>query len=311
VTNVNVVIYGETGTGKELAARALHEASLRAAKPFVVFDCGNVDPEFIRSELFGHEVGAFTGATGQRVGAFELANGGTLFMDEIGELPLDLQPKLLRVLEQREIQRLGASAPRKVDVRIVSATHRNLEQMVREGKYREDLFYRLCQVPVTLPPLRERPEDIPKLVAHFLELAQGRSRSRLQFAPEALSVLEASEWRGNVRELRNVVERALALSTGPSITVGDLLMPAMPGPGAISLGLPGGLAAGDNSPSLANRALEDIEREAILKTLKANNGNRKKTARILGIAPVTLREKLRRYGVDTGAQAAGSDDDDS
>ncbi len=305
-TTVNVVVYGETGTGKELAARALHEASPRAAKPFVVFDSGNVDHEFIRSELFGHEVGSFTGATSQRVGAFELANGGTLFMDEIGELPLDMQPKLLRVLEQREIQRLGASSPRKVDVRIVSATHRNLEQMVREGKFREDLFYRLCQVPLTLPALRDRREDIPRLVEHFLESVQVKGRGGIRFSSDALKVLQAAEWRGNVRELRNVVERALALATGPTIQVGDLLMqgPARP------VQTTSGPSGGEASPGLANRSLEDIEKEAILKTLAANGGNRKKTARILGIAPVTLREKLRRYGLDSASSSGGGAGED-
>ncbi len=301
---VSVVIYGETGTGKELAASALHDASPRAKKSLVVFDCGNVDKDLIRSELFGHEVGAFTGATTQRVGAFESANGGTLFLDEVGELPLDLQPKLLRVLEQRTIQRLGATAPRKIDVRIVCATHRNLEEMVQEGKFREDLFYRLCQIPITLPPLRDRTEDIPKLVETFLTMQQKKvpRRERVSMSPEALDLLGKQDWRGNVRELRNVVERSLALSSGTVIQPTDLLMP---GSEAIVSSVSAADAGG--GPALANRSLEDVEKEAILQTLAANGGNRKKTARILGIAPVTLREKLKKYGVPSAVASAEED----
>ncbi|MBI3890075.1 MAG: sigma-54-dependent Fis family transcriptional regulator [Candidatus Wallbacteria bacterium] len=271
-TDVSLVLQGETGTGKEVVARALHRASPRAAKAFVVIDCGNLNSDLIGSELFGHEVGAFTGATQRRVGAVEQADGGTLFLDEIGEMPLELQPRLLRVLEQREITRLGTSSPRKVNVRVVSATHRDLEQMVAEGKFREDLFYRLSQVELRLPPLRERPDDVELLAGNFLESALERTpgRVRVSFAPDATAILKK------------------ALCAGPTIGPADLLLRDRPIDGK---------AAEAPAEGLANRSLEEIEKEAILQTLRAHNGNKTRAAAVLGIATITLRDKMKRYGL--------------
>ncbi|MBI2943170.1 MAG: sigma 54-interacting transcriptional regulator [Candidatus Wallbacteria bacterium] len=292
-SDVSVVLHGETGTGKEVVARALHRASPRANAPFVVIDCGNLNKDLVGSELFGHEVGAFTGAAQRRIGAFEAADGGTLFLDELGELPLELQPRLLRVLEQREITRLGSSAAKKVNVRVVSATHRDLEQRVSEGTFREDLFYRLSQVEVRLPPLRDRPEDIELLSGHFLDaaLARATGRARVTISAEALAILKRGSWRGNVRELRNVIERALALCTGTSIGPGDLLLRDRAPDGR-----PAPAAAGTRQ-TLANRSLEDIEKEAILQTLRAHGGNKTRAAAVLGIATITLRDKMKRYGL--------------
>lgn len=226
-TNATVVIEGETGTGKEVVAHAIHQASSRADKPFMVFDCGAVPDNLIESELFGHEKGSFTGAITTRQGIFEMANGGTIFLDELGELNLDLQPKLLRVLEQREVKRVGGNKAIRVDVRVIAATNRDLEEEVRQGRFRQDLFYRLSVVRVRLPPLRERKEDIEILVPHFLQnlsfnrKADGQLKVR-SISPEALQALFAYHWPGNVRELLNVCERAVSFAEGDIITLDDL-----------------------------------------------------------------------------------------
>ncbi|MCA9553698.1 MAG: sigma 54-dependent Fis family transcriptional regulator [Myxococcales bacterium] len=213
-SKATVLLEGETGTGKELLARAIHEASPRATGPFVVVDCGAVTSSLLESQLFGHVKGAFTGATEDRVGAFEAATGGTVFLDELGELPLDLQPKLLRALEARTIRRVGEVTDRKIDARFVAATHRDLEGMVAQGTFRADLFYRVAVVRVRVPPLRERPEDVPRLAAHYVaDLSDGHS----ELSPEAYAALAVYDWPGNARELRNVVERALALAEGPKV----------------------------------------------------------------------------------------------
>ena len=226
-TDTTVVIEGETGTGKEVVARTIHQTSRRKDGPFMVFDCGAVPENLIESELFGHEKGSFTGAIATRQGVFEMANGGTVFLDELGELALDLQPKLLRVLEQREVKRVGGGKPNKVDVRVVAATNRDLEEEVRAGRFREDLFYRLTVVRLKLPPLRDRREDIDLLAKHFL--AQGRfNRDRLggnkvsAFADVVLDRLRGYEWPGNVRELHNVVERAVSFAEGDIVELVDL-----------------------------------------------------------------------------------------
>ncbi len=320
-TSISVLVTGETGTGKELVARALHRASQRSRAPFVVFDCGNTDRELVRSELFGHEPGAFTGATAQRLGVFERAHGGTLFLDEIGELPLDLQPRLLRVLQEREVMRLGGSAPHHVDLRVVAASHRDLLSMVRQGLFREDLYFRLAQVAVRVPPLRERPEDIPLLAAEFLAMANAGFRLSMAATGE----LFRRSWRGNVRELRNCIEAAAALCQQSELRPEDLPseLPASIEPvaalastsspqglptfpttaSALTPGLPlarvqtpVGFAPVPPS-SLVPRSLEDLERETIGLTLQSNAGNLSRTARALGIARSTLREKLRKYGL--------------
>ncbi|MCA9673358.1 MAG: sigma 54-interacting transcriptional regulator [Myxococcales bacterium] len=212
-TDTTVLVLGETGTGKELVAAELHENSPRRARPFLVLDCGAIPRELIESELFGHVRGAFTGADSDRAGIFEQANGGTIFLDEIGELPQELQTRLLRVLDQRTVRRVGEHTPRAVDIRVVAATHRDLRDAVRAGTFRQDLFYRLSVVQIRLPPLRERPEDVPILARHFIREAGGRNPEDV-LGPEVLEVLTTRRWPGNVRELRNVVERAMVLADG-------------------------------------------------------------------------------------------------
>jgi DNA-binding NtrC family response regulator len=280
-TELTVLVRGETGTGKDLAAHALHEASPRAQGPFVVFDCGAVARNLIESELFGHVKGAFTSATDNRVGAFQRASGGTLFLDEIGELELDLQPKLLRALEQRAVQPIGGDAPIEVDVRIIAATHRNLEQLVKRGALREDLFFRLSVVTVQLPALRQRKEDLQPIAERIL--AAG-SRRKLAIAPETMAILGGYDWPGNVRELKNALEAAAALCDEPALQPKHLMFfkPRRREPTIESLPLGG-------------RSLESIERAAIAQTLRQCGGNKSRTARALGISPSTLYEKLKRY----------------
>src|SRR3954469_3033737 len=232
-SELTCLITGETGTGKEMVARALHNASGRKSKPFVVLDCGSIPRELIESTLFGHEKGSFTGAVNQHVGCFEQASGGTIFLDEIGELDIMLQPKLLRVLEQREIKRVGGDRTHKVDVRVLAATNRDLREEVNRSAFREDLYFRLSVVHVELPPMRERREDIPALANHFLrEVASRRSR-RMSWSQDAMAALVSHAWPGNVREMRNIVERAAALSDGPVITRADLVFGREMGPSLV------------------------------------------------------------------------------
>jgi DNA-binding NtrC family response regulator len=287
-TPLTVLLRGPTGCGKEVAARALHAASPRASAPFVVFDCGAVDRELIGATLFGHKEGAYTGATGARKGAFQTAHGGTLFLDEIGEMPLDLQPRLLRVLETREVQPLGADQPLRVDVRVVAATHRDLDVMVKAGTFREDLMYRLSGLVLLLPSLAERREDVAPLARHLL--AQARPDAEL--APEALARLEAHDWPGNVRELRNVVERAAALTRSTTIGAEDIRL------GAVRVG-----AAPTSPPAAAPTGapvtLQEAEAAAVRSALKASGGNKTQAAKLLGIARKTLREKMERFGIES------------
>jgi formate hydrogenlyase transcriptional activator len=218
-TDASVLILGETGTGKELIARAVHSASTRYRRPFIKLNCAAIPCDLLESELFGHEKGAFTGAITQRLGRFEMADKGTIFLDEIGDIPLALQPKLLRVLQEREFERVGNCRTQKVDVRVVAATHRDLGEMVRKNEFRSDLYYRLNVFPLRLPPLRERREDIPPLVRHFVELFSKRMGKVLHHIPaETLCALTSYSWPGNIRELRNVIERAVVLSKGPVLT---------------------------------------------------------------------------------------------
>jgi len=282
-TDLTVTIQGETGTGKDLVAQAIHGASPRSEGPFVVFDAGAVASNLIESELFGHEKGAFTGATEQRRGAFERADGGTLFIDEIGELALELQPKLLRALEQREVQRVGGAKRLPVDVRVICATNRSLVEEVKKGRFRDDLYFRISVVVLSLPPLRDRREDIELLVDAFLR----RGEHPMSAAPDAVSVLANYDWPGNVRELRNVIETARAMCSSEVLHAKDLIFAHDHDIASSKSG----------AMSLAGKTLESIERAAIAQTLAHFGGNRSAAARALGIAPSTLYLKLKKYGI--------------
>lgn len=291
-----VAIFGETGTGKELVARAIHQRSDRAKGPFIPVNCAAISKELVESELFGHEKGAFTGATSARKGAFEEAQGGTLFLDEIGELPLDLQAKLLRTLESGEIRRVGSSRPFRADVRIVAATHRDLRAMARERTFREDLYFRLSVIRIDLPPLRARKEDIAILAEHLLGLyaPEGPLPS---LSNEALVRLSSYSWPGNVRELRNVLARALLLRKGPEITAEDLFFDGEEGQE-----LSRSEVADDEMLLLPGRTLAELEREIILKSLRRHRGNRRAAARELGMARSTLQVRAKELGVPPPAE---------
>lgn len=278
----SVLIEGESGTGKELIARALHGWSPRARHPLVAVNCGALPGSLLESELFGHTRGAFTGASADRPGLVEGADGGTLFLDEAGEMTPEMQAKLLRFLETGEFRRVGENRVRHVDVRVVAATNRSLLDMAREGRFREDLFYRLAVFRVTVPPLRERPEDIPVLARHFLE----RRGSGHRLSPAALAALRAYDFPGNVRELANLLERAAALADGPVITPDDL---QLPGPAPVT-------AAPDGTGRIAT--LEAVAREHILAALHATDWNRAAAARLLGISVRTLYRKIEEFGLE-------------
>jgi two-component system nitrogen regulation response regulator NtrX len=290
-----VCILGETGTGKELVARTLHERSPRSAGPFVTLNCAAVPAELIESELFGHEKGSFTGAAARHTGKFEQAEHGTIFLDEIGDMPLSMQAKLLRVLEEGEVERIGGDKPISVDVRVLVATHRNLETLVREGKFRQDLFHRVYVFPLVLPPLRERREDSPALVEHFArQVCAQNSWKPLPFAPEAIDALTAYPWPGNVRELRNVVERLMLLATEGEVTSATVRSALPPTPTSLSL-------SGANSGPLAER-VENFEREAILAELKRSNYHITNAAKSLGLERSHLYKKAEQLGIDIQKQ---------
>jgi transcriptional regulator with PAS, ATPase and Fis domain len=289
-SELTITLLGATGTGKDVLARAIHKKSPRAKGPFVVFDCGAVAPSLIESHLFGHEKGAFTGATDEHPGAFEQADEGTLFLDEVGELALELQPKLLRVLETRRVMRVGGTAERPVDVRIVAATNRDLEREVEAGRFRQDLFYRLGVAVVRLPSLRERPGDVTELIQHMA------SEMGVAVSPEVIAVLESYDWPGNVRELRNVMMSAVAVSDKKILQPRDLLLFEARRGGA-SPSAPEAGAEADRT-SLAGRTLEQIEAAAIRQTLEHVAGNKTHAAKVLGIAPSTLYAKLKKYSID-------------
>lgn len=302
-TDLTVLLRGETGTGKELAARAIHRASRRATRPLVVQDCSAIPRELIESTLFGHERGAFTGATDRHRGSFEVADGGTLFLDEIGELDLSLQPKLLRVLENRELLRVGAERPMSVDVRVVAATNRDLRQMVNEGTFREDLYYRLSVVQVDLPPLRERKEDIPLLVASFLDAVSRRrwpgEERRVTVRPDALERLCEYPWPGNIRELKNTLERAATLAEGTELGVTELLplsqkTPAVPLPGGTAEAL---LELGLSFKDAKKRVVAEFEAAYLKALLETHAGNVSRAARASGLTRFHLRELAKRYGL--------------
>jgi DNA-binding NtrC family response regulator len=277
-TDATVLVTGESGTGKELVARAIHHASPRRFHPLVVIHCGALTETLLESELFGHEKGAFTGAQYRKKGKFEIAEGGTVFLDEIGDITLKTQTDLLRVLQEREIVRVGSNQPIKVDFRCVAATNKDLECLIEEGKFRPDLYYRLNVFRIELPPLRERRDDIPALVDHFVRkfsLAMNKKITRV--SPSAMNLLQQQPWTGNVRELENAVERAMVVAQEPELRDQDF-------------------AFKNNLPNGAPKTLEDIEKAHILRTLEQCGWNQTRAAEVLDIDRVTLHHKIKRYG---------------
>ncbi|HXQ69532.1 MAG TPA: sigma 54-interacting transcriptional regulator [Pyrinomonadaceae bacterium] len=281
-TNTTVLITGETGTGKELVARAIHGASTRKDKPLIKVNCGALSPTLIESELFGHEKGSFTGAIARKQGRFELANGGTIFLDEIGELPPELQVKLLRVIQENEFERIGGNKTIKVDVRIITATNRNLKLEVEKGTFREDLWYRLNVYPITMPPLRQRRDDIPLLVEHFSAIYAKKSGKTISsVSPRAMQNLEVHSWPGNVRELANVIERAVIHTQGSVLQLVDQWEPVVSEPGA-------------------TQTLEEVERDYIVRTLEKTGWRiegKSGAATVLGLNPSTLRTRMLKLGI--------------
>ena len=306
-TDSTVLLIGESGTGKELVARAIHLQSRRANGPFVPVNLGALPESLIESELFGAARGAFTGATTERAGLIEAAEGGTLFLDEIGDMPLPSQIKLLRTLESNEVRRLGETSARLVDVRVVAATHRDLQRLAAEGRFREDLYYRLNVVQIDLPPLRERREDIGLLASYFLDRLARREGRTLHFSPAAAALLERYDYPGNVRELENAVEHAYAIAEGDAILPRDLPAPIrVPRllPGAADAGA-GASRVGDAAPPPAPAtepardawSLAEVEKEHIQRVLERHRGNATAAAKQLGISRTTLWRKLRQYGL--------------
>jgi formate hydrogenlyase transcriptional activator len=285
-----VLLMGETGTGKELVARAIHDASPRQGRPLVKMNCGAIPQGLVESELFGHERGAFTGALQRRIGRFEMANKGTLFMDEVGELPMDIQVKLLRVLQEQEFERVGSGHSQQVDVRLVAATNRDLETEVSAGRFRRDLFYRLNVFPVRIPALRDRVSDIPLLVTHFLAQLQRKLAKPLHgITEDSMRRLQAYQWPGNIRELQNVLERACVMATSPIVDIDDALPVAI---------------IADRRPSHSHShvaTLDDNERAHIRRALAATNGRihgPRGAANILDINPSTLRSRMEKLGIE-------------
>jgi DNA-binding NtrC family response regulator len=297
-SETRVCILGETGTGKELVARAIHQKSPRRDAAFVTLNCAAVPAELIESELFGHEKGAFTGAAARHIGKFEQADGGTLFLDEIGDMPLAMQAKLLRVLEEGEVERVGGDKPIRVNVRVLVATHRNLEELVKQNTFRRDLFHRVFVFPVPLPPLRERPDDFPALVAHFARQVAGQNNWKEKvFSSDAIAELRRYTWPGNVRELRNVVERLVLLSAEDAITGAEVrqVLPASVA-GVVESGAPGSSSPAGTG-TLAERA-EAYEREVLLAEIKRLNFHMTNVAKALGLERSHLYKKCQQLGID-------------
>jgi len=320
-TATTVVIEGETGTGKEVVAQTIHDLSTRASGPIMVFDCGAVPDNLIESELFGHEKGSFTGAIMTRQGLFEMAHGGTLFLDELGELPLDLQPKLLRALEQREIRRVGSNKPIKVDVRIIAATNRNLEDEVRAGRFRQDLFYRLSVVRVMLPPLRDRIDDLQVLIKHFLADAPYNKKSDgsqkvTGVSRAAMDLLTTYKWPGNVRELVNTVERAVSFAEGelieprdlPETVRGEEAAPSRRGGSSGPINV-GSADVDATFKDAKERWVSTFERDYILTLLKKNKGNISHAAREADIDRKYFRKLMKKYGIEGGGDTDTDDED--
>jgi two-component system response regulator AtoC len=292
-----VLISGESGTGKELAARAIHFRGSMAQTPFVAVDCGSLVPTLMESELFGYEKGAFTGATKTKAGLFQAANGGTIFLDEIGELPLEMQAKLLRVLQEKEVRPVGSNSNVSVDVRVIAATNRDLEAAYRAGTFRKDLYFRLNVVTVHLPPLRERRSDIPVLVHHFLDrYAKG---SQIQVTAGALKSFLHYDWPGNIRELENCIARAVTLGDGKTIDVIDL-PPAIRSEQSDSA-----ISASPEAGSLSTTALAEMERMTILRVFEQANGDKALAGKMLGISRATLYRKLKRYNIQSRPGSLG------
>ena len=291
LTDSPVMIAGESGTGKELVARAVHESSPRKNGPFIKVNCAALNENLFESELFGHTRGAFTGANATRVGRFEAAHGGTIFLDEIGEVPLSTQVKLLRVLEEKEIERVGDHTPIRIDVRVISATNRQLEERIAQGLFREDLYFRINVFPLTCPTLRERMEDLPTIVQHFIRTNSEKSSKKiLGLTPEALAKMSAYGWPGNIRELRNAIEYAFVLCTGGDIGLGHL-PPKITGAAT---------TAGFAPPpaTLPLPAESQQKKEALLKALRHARGNRSEAARALGVSRVTVWKRMKKFGID-------------
>ena len=285
-----VLIQGETGTGKELLARAIHFNSRRAARPFVTINCGAIPKDLLESELFGHVRGSFTGALTHKQGKIELADGGTLFLDEIGEMSMELQVKILRMIQEGEIEKIGATSPQKVDIRIIAATHRNLQAMIEDGTFREDLYYRLAVIPLTLPPLRDRAADVPELVQYFFMKSRTKvDRENLTLPSDLLPYFQRYSWPGNIRELQNIVERVTVLSRGDEITLADLPEPLRKEPvvpDAMSLQLnPDGIS------------LDGVERDLIVRALERFDGNQTHAARYLDISRKALIYRMEKHGI--------------
>jgi Nif-specific regulatory protein len=287
-SDTTVLIRGESGTGKELVAHAIHYNSLRAANPFIKVNCAALPETIIESELFGHEKGAFTGAIQQRKGRFELAHGGTIFLDEIGDLSPTTQIKLLRVLQEREFERVGGTVTLKTDVRVIAATNRNLEELISQGKFRQDLYYRLNVISIHIPPLRERKTDIPLLVDYFIDKYSKANRKKIKrISTSAIDMLMAYHWPGNVRELENCIERAVLLANDEVIH-GHHLPPT----------LQTAEASGTRYRGTLQAALDNLERELILDTLKSYRGNMAKAARELGITERVMGLRVKKHGID-------------
>jgi len=285
-----ILLYAETGSGKELLARAIHFNSRRRDKPFVTINCGAIPRELLESELFGHVKGSFTGAVTHKVGKVEMADHGTLFLDEVGEMPGELQVKVLRLIQQGELEKVGATSPVKVDVRFVAATHRNLQAMIEDGTFREDLYYRLAVIPLELPPLRDRADDIPELVQHFfLKVREKQGRPDLVLPPTLLPRFQDYRWPGNIRELENVIERVVVLARGNEITLRDLpdfLQRDRPVIDTLQLELPA-----------QGISLEGIEKELLIRALEKFNGNQTHAAKYLDISRKALRYRMEKHGI--------------
>ncbi len=288
-TSSTVLLYGESGTGKELVARAVHGRSARSQSRFVSINCGALPETLLESELFGHVKGSFTGAIRDKRGLFVVAEGGTFFLDEVSETSPAIQVKLLRVLQEREVVPVGGTKPMKVDVRVIAATNADLEKLIHEGKFRADLYYRLNVIPIRIPPLRERRDDVPLLIRHFLERFTGNEKT---VSDDAMEVLTSYDWPGNVRELENVIERAVILSSGKEITAGDLNVSIFP-----ERLRKRAAATGGGDLGVSGLTLEEVERRYLIQTLEETGWKKKRAADVLGINPSTLYRKLQRYGM--------------